>query len=126
MTDIHNTASIAYQLASDYDVLYIVGGAHVRGLVGGGPHVVTQQDSATEEGITHPRCMLRTPYVCRAYRGDTLLPPACVTPVTQPKNLAWASMKHFFNYARALVSLCCPMLSSRLEPSCARLSGQPL
>ena len=27
MTDIHNTASIAYQLATDYDVLYIVGGA---------------------------------------------------------------------------------------------------
>ena len=27
MTDIHNTASIAYQLATDYDILYIVGGA---------------------------------------------------------------------------------------------------
>ena len=27
VTDIHNTASIAYQLASDYDILYIVGGA---------------------------------------------------------------------------------------------------
>ncbi len=26
VTDIHNTASIAYQLASDYDILYIVGG----------------------------------------------------------------------------------------------------
>ncbi len=28
VTDIHNTASIAYQLATDYDILYIVGGAH--------------------------------------------------------------------------------------------------
>ena len=27
VTDIHNTASIAYQLATDYDILYIVGGA---------------------------------------------------------------------------------------------------
>ncbi len=32
MTDIHNTASIAYQLASDYDVLYIVGGAQTPGI----------------------------------------------------------------------------------------------
>ena len=31
VTDIHNTASIAYQLASDYDILYIVGGAAING-----------------------------------------------------------------------------------------------